>query len=116
MSRADLSQVPHPLANPHSTGTTPLGARWPHWVQWALLSMVLACFAAAVIMLYLERWRRGSFALGSGMLLLAALRWVLSDEILGVLSVRSRRFDSAFSAIIGGLMVALALSVDALGS
>ena len=116
MSRADLSQVPHPLANPHSTGIEAVGAKWPRWVQWGLLSVVLLLLTVAVVMLGLERWRRGSFALGAALLALSVLRWLLPDDVLGVLSVRSRHFDSAFTAIIGGLMVFLAVSVDALGS
>ncbi|HJC85441.1 MAG TPA: DUF3017 domain-containing protein [Candidatus Corynebacterium faecigallinarum] len=63
-----------------------------------------------------DRWRRGTVTIGSAMLFLGLLRWLVDGEILGVLSVRSRRFDSAFCVTVGSVMLAVAMSVDPLGS
>lgn len=69
-----------------------------------------------LVFLVADRWRRGTVTVGTGMLVLAALRWIVDGEILGVLSVRSRKFDSLFCAAVGAAMLLVAVSVDALGS
>lgn len=50
------------------------------------------------------------------MLWLTICRLVCDSRVMGVLAVRSRRFDMAFSLITGAALVWLAVSVDALGS
>ena len=47
---------------------------------------------------------------------LAVLRLTCDSHILGVLAVRSQRFDALFTASVGTVMMILASSVDALGS
>ena len=50
------------------------------------------------------------------MLWLAGCRITCDDRVIGFFSVRSRRFDAGFCGAVGAAMVALAASVDALGS
>ena len=57
-----------------------------------------------------------SVMLGSAMLYLAVLRLLLDSHMLGILAVRSRRFDTAFTAAIGFGILWIAVSVDPLVS
>lgn len=72
--------------------------------------------AISVVFSLTEHWRRATFALGISMMWLAVLRAYCDSQVLGVLAVRSRRFDAIFSATLGTIMVFLSVSVDALGS
>lgn len=114
--RARREDLPDPMANPHSKGDSPRGKEWPQWVQNLLYGALFFGLAAAAVFLGLDRWRRATLVLGLTLIYLGALRQVLPDSILGVFSVRSRRFDLWFCGFIGVLMVFLAASVDALGS
>lgn len=71
---------------------------------------------AAAVFLGLERWRRATFTLGATMIWLGLIRQWLPDSLLGVFSVRSRRFDLFFCGLLGAGMIFLSVSVDALGS
>ncbi len=71
---------------------------------------------AAAMFLGLERWRRATFTLGATMIWLGLIRQWLPDSLLGVFSVRSRRFDLFFCGLLGAGMIFLSVSVDALGS
>ncbi|MDO5669874.1 MAG: DUF3017 domain-containing protein [Corynebacterium sp.] len=103
-----------PLDNPHDLSVAP--SRLPRWVQWGfLLWFVLGVVMASVFALT-EHWRRATFVLGVSLLWLAVVRLTCDSRIVGVFAVRSRRFDAAFSTVIGGAMAFLAASVDALGS
>lgn len=85
-------------------------------LQWGFIASVVALLALAVVFLILERWRRAGAALGVAFVVLALARWLVDSERLGILAVRSRRFDSMFCAAMGASMLFLALSVDSLGS
>ena len=63
-----------------------------------------------------EYWRRATFLLGLALLWLTVVRLTCDSSRVGVLAVRSRRFDATFTGVIGALMAFLAYSVDALGS
>lgn len=103
-----LLDNPHDLANPPS--------RLPAWAQWAGVAVFIGFVVASGLWAVTEHWRRATFALGVGMIWLGALRLVCDSTILGVLAVRSVRFDAAFCFTLGGVMAFLAASVDALGS
>ena len=89
------------------------------WFYVLTVTLVIGFVLVMIIglaFLVADRWRRGTVTIGSAMLFLGLLRWLVDGEILGVLSVRSRRFDSAFCVTVGSVMLAVAMSVDPLGS
>ncbi|MEJ6549371.1 DUF3017 domain-containing protein [Corynebacterium sp. USCH3] len=106
--RRTLLRNPHDVAVPHS--------RLNQTVQMLLVVGFVLVMLVGLVFLVADRWRRGTVTVGTGMLLLGALRWVVDGEILGVLSVRSRKFDSLFCLAVGALMLLVAVSVDSLGS
>ncbi len=79
-----------------------------------LLIGFFALLGLAVVFVLLDRWRRGSFTFGVGLMYLAALRWVVDSEVLGVLAVRSRKFDAWWTGCLGLAIVLIALSVEPL--
>lgn len=85
-------------------------------LQMLLVIGFVVVMIAGLAFLVADRWRRGTVTIGSGMLILGVLRWVVDGELLGVLSVRSRRFDSVFCVVVGAAMLVVALSVDPLES
>lgn len=102
------------LDNPHDRGNRP--SRLPAWAQWAGIALLIAGVVASGIFSGTEHWRRATFTLGVSLVWLGILRLTCDSTILGVLAVRSVRFDAAFCFLTGGLMTFLAASVDALGS
>ena len=80
-----------------------------------LLAVTLV-IAAAVILVIADRWRRGAFVFGGATILAGLLRWVLDDDKVGVLAVRGKAFDVASMMVVGGIVVALAASIDPLGT
>ena len=80
-----------------------------------LLAVTLV-IAAAVILVLADRWRRGAFVFGGVTILAGLFRWVLDEDKVGVLAVRSKGFDVASMMIVGGIVVALAASIDPLGT
>lgn len=102
------------LANPHDVALPP--SRLPRNIQLIGL-VVLAVLGAGVLGLFLtQHWRRGAFAFGVTMFFLALLRYTCDSKLLGVLTVRSRRFDVYFELLLGVAMIYLSVSIDALGS
>ncbi|MDN6259976.1 MAG: DUF3017 domain-containing protein [Corynebacterium sp.] len=106
--RRTLLRNPHDARVPHS--------RLNQTVQMLLVVGFVLVMVVGLVFLVADRWRRGTVTVGTGMLVLAALRWIVDGEILGVLSVRSRKFDSLFCAAVGAAMLLVAVAVDALGS
>jgi hypothetical protein len=102
------------LDNPHDVDVRPSG--WPQWFQMLIVLVFLVAVATGVVSIFAEHWRRGIVSLGAGMVWLGMARWVVDSRIMGVLAVRSRKFDSAFCIIVGGLLLLISLQVDALGS
>lgn len=102
------------MANPHDAHVAP--SRLPWWAQALGLGVFVFLVLAAGIFAVGGHWRRATFMLGASMIWLAALRGTCDDRVIGLFSVRSRRFDITFSLLIGGLMMYLAFSIDALGS
>lgn len=105
---------PEALENPHDVKLKP--SRLPRVVQIIGVVVFLIALAAAAGFAVTEHWRRATFTLGAAMLWLALLRLSVDSKILGIFSVRSRRFDTWFNLLLGGGLVFLSASVDALGS
>lgn len=77
-----------------------------------------APIAAAVIALIIglllvaaAHWRRGATVLAGDALMVAMLRVVLPERLLGPLAVRGRWFDAVFLVVVGGLLGAMAIGV-----
>ncbi|WP_296212870.1 DUF3017 domain-containing protein [Corynebacterium sp. YSMAA1_1_F7] len=102
------------LDNPHDRDNSP--SRFSRPVQWALVGIFGLMLLAVLALLLVDRWRRASVMLGSAMVYLAVLRLLLDSRVLGVLAVRSRKFDTAFTAAIGLGILWIAVSVDPLTS
>lgn len=105
---------PDPLANPHDKDLP--ASRLPLRLQQLGLAVFGLLIAASVALSLTEHWRRATFAFGVSLMWLAVLRICCDSGVLGVLAVRSRRFDAFYSATLGAIMIFLAVSVDALGS
>lgn len=80
------------------------------------LMAVLLVVAVALILVLADRWRRGSFVLGSATMLAAGLRLCVPENRVGLLAVRSRVFDVSALALVGGAIVFLSASIDPLGT
>lgn len=102
------------LDNPHDLGRRP--SRLPGWAQWGGVTLLVAVVVMSALWAATDHWRRATFALGVGLLWLAVLRLTCDSKIVGILAVRSVRFDTLFCTVVGGMMVFLSASVDALGS
>lgn len=112
---AATSTAPPPsLDNPHDIGNAP--SRLPVWLQRAMLAFFVLGFITATLFSLTEHWRRATFTLGATMLWLTVCRLSCDSQVMGLLAVRSRRFDALFCTSIGVLLVWLAVSVDSLGS
>lgn len=102
--------TPGPLDNPHDDG---FQSKIPRSIQGILIGVFVFGIISSFIFISLGYWRRGSVGIGTSMLLLAALRLVCDSSVLGVLSVRSRRFDVLFCSLTGLAIVFLALTLSA---
>lgn len=102
------------LDNPHDANVapSPLSAA----VQWSLVLAFVGAVALAFALIALDHWRRGTVMMGLSLLYLGSIRWVVDSRIMGVLAVRSRKFDSIFCACLAAGILWLAISVDPLGS
>lgn len=100
--------------NPHDRDTSP--SPLPMWLQRVLVAGFVALLFVAFAFLFVHRWRRGTAVMGASLLYLAAVRWFVDSRQLGVLSVRSRKFDSWFSGTLGAVMLWLAFSIDSLSA
>lgn len=102
------------LVNPHDRAVPP--SPLSTTVQRLLVGLFVLFVATAAVLFFLEHWRRGTVMLGGSLIYLGVTRWLVDSKIMGVLAVRSRKFDSSFTIILGMAMLWLALSVDPLGS
>lgn len=102
------------LANPHDRAVPPSPLN--RWVQRLLVAVFVLFLLVALVLITQEHWRRGTSVLGGSLLYLAVIRWVVDSAVMGILAVRSRKFDSCFTAVLGIAMLWLAISVDPLGS
>ena len=83
--------------------------------QWPILSVGLI-FAAALVLVGANFWRRGSLLIGIGVGVAAALRLLLSEERAGLLVVRSKGTDFMTTAMVGAAMIYIASTIDPLGT
>ncbi len=81
----------------------------------AYVLLLLAVLAGLVLVL-LGYWRRGIVLIGLVFVMSATLRAALSDEQMGLLGVRSRFFDVAWTAFLGISLVVLGLAVPGGGA
>ncbi|MDO4686383.1 MAG: DUF3017 domain-containing protein [Corynebacterium sp.] len=101
-------------ANPHDRDARP--SSLPPKLQRVGFFVFLVGLVVACGFLATDHWRRSTFTLGCCLLWLAGLRLTCDGEQLGVLAVRSQKFDALFCTAVGGMMVFLAGTVDSLGS
>ncbi|WP_257159370.1 DUF3017 domain-containing protein [Corynebacterium cystitidis] len=102
------------LDNPHDLKQKP--SKLPAWVQYSGIALFVVGLAVASGLALTAHWRRASFVLGLTMIWLAVLRLTCDSRKIGLVAVRSRRFDTLFTTALGAAMVWLAVSVDSLGS
>ncbi|MCK7637616.1 DUF3017 domain-containing protein [Corynebacterium pygosceleis] len=102
------------IDNPHDVDLSPSVV--PRFIQRVFLALLVVAFLVAVGFALTEHWRRATFLLGGALVWLSVIRVTCDSRELGVLAVRSRRFDALFTLLIGGVMAFLAVSVDPLGS
>lgn len=112
-TRASMTEA-EMLENPHDAGVQP--SRLPRTVQKIGVGLFILGLIAATLFAFTEHWRRATFILGVTMIYLALLRLTCDSQVMGLLAVRSRRFDAFYCTILGGGMTFLATSVDSLGS
>lgn len=80
------------------------------------LIVVVGVILVAVMLVIAGRWRRGAVVLGAAALLTSFLRATTPEERIGVLAVRSRPVDVISLALVGSVIVWIALSIDPLGT
>lgn len=102
------------LSNPHDSNLKP--SKVPVPLQWAGLVVFIVGMVTSGLFSATEHWRRATFTLGASLVWLSVLRLSCDSRILGVLAVRSRKFDAVVTAAGGAAMLFLSASVDALGS
>ncbi|MDO5031212.1 DUF3017 domain-containing protein [Corynebacterium sp.] len=110
-----VAQAPRlSLHNPHDVGLAP--SPLPAAVQWAGIGLFVAAVALSGVYALLDHWRRATFLLGGALMWLSVVRLTCDSQKVGILAVRSRRFDATFTGALGAAMAFLAYSIDALGS
>lgn len=116
MRSLELGEAPTGLCldNPHDRRLAPSSI--PGAVQWVMIALVLIGVVLSGLFSVLEHWRRATFLLGGSLLWLTVVRLTCDSSRVGILAVRSRRFDAVFSAALGAAMLFLSASVDSLGS
>ncbi|AIG63735.1 membrane protein [Corynebacterium atypicum] len=102
------------MENPHDIANPP--AVTPRKTQKVLLALFVVGLVIVAAFVLTQHWRRGTFGLGLCFFWLAGMRLTCDSSVIGLFSVRSKRFDVAYAAGLGSALVFLAASVDALGS
>ncbi|MGL4304563.1 MAG: DUF3017 domain-containing protein [Mycobacteriaceae bacterium] len=78
--------------------------------------IVMGCISIAIVLVALDRWRRGAVVFGVATLAAASFRACLSPEKAGLLAVRSKKFDVAALIAFGVTTLWLAASIESLGT
>ena len=102
------------LDNPHDRGAA--ASPLPVVVQRVMAALFVVGFVLSGVYAATEHWRRATFTLGAAMLWLTVMRLTCDSKVIGLVAVRSRRFDALFTTALGAAMLWLSWSVDALGS
>jgi hypothetical protein len=79
----------------------------------AALGVVLLVVLVGLALVGQGFWRRGLVLMGAGLGLGAVLRLALPERRVGLLAVRSRRFDVAVLALLGAAIIAIAVPLPA---
>ncbi len=77
--------------------------------------VVALVITVAVAFVVWDRWRRGALFFGGATLLAAMFRLCLPTERVGLLAVRSKRFDVGALALLGSAIVFIAVTINTLG-
>ena len=101
------------LDNPHDRGAA--ASPLPVAVQRAMGALFVVGFVLSGVYAATEHWRRATFTLGAAMLWLTVML-TCDSKVIGLVAVRSRRFDALFTTALGAAMLWLSWSVDSLGS
>ncbi len=96
-------------------GTSRFRGPWHHQGarglnQWPLL-LVLAAMGVGMWLVAEWHWRRGCFVMGAAVGLASLLRFVLPQQVAGLLVVRGRAFDVGVTAFASLAIMVLALAV-----
>ena len=102
------------LDNPHDRGSAP--SPLPIAVQRVMVALFVVGFVVSGVYAATEHWRRATFTLGAAMLWLTLMRLTCDSQVIGLVAVRSKRFDAYFTTALGAAMLWLSWSVDSLGS
>lgn len=89
-----------------------MAERIRRWVQaeWPFVTVVGLLLASVVyLLLFHGHWRRGAGVISVAMLLAAGLRATLPPERVGLLGVRSRVLDTVSMALLGGVILSVAI-------
>mgnify|MGYP001758915323 CR=1 FL=1 len=105
---------PVSLSNPHDAHLKP--SALPPALQWLAIGLFVVAVVVSGFYAVFEHWRRATLLLGGALVWLTVVRLTCDSSRVGVLAVRSRRFDACFTGILGAAMVFMAFSIDALGS
>ena len=102
------------LDNPHDRGAA--ASPLPMAVQRAMGALFVVGFVLSGLYAATEHWRRAEGERGAAMLWLTVMRLTCDSRVIGLVAVRSRRFDALFTTALGAAMLWLSWSVDSLGS
>jgi hypothetical protein len=83
--------------------------------QWPILVVGLT-FLVAFALVVAGYWRRGALVIGIGVAVAAALRLALTDEVAGLLVVRSKGVDFTTTAVVSAAVLYIAWTIDPLGT
>lgn len=83
----------------------------PRLIRALPIAVVLVIVVIALILIATAHWRRGTAALAGATFVAGLLRAFLPDRAVGVLAVRTRRFDVAAYLIAAVFMGSLTIGV-----
>lgn len=83
--------------------------------QWPIL-LVGLIFIAAFVLVVAGYWRRGALVIGIGVGVAATLRLALTDDLAGLLVVRTRAIDFVTTATVSAAVLYIAWTIDPLGT
>ena len=83
--------------------------------QWPIIVVGLI-FVAAFVLVAANFWRRGALLIGIGVGVASVLRLLLSEDVAGLLAVRSKGIDFVTTATVGAAVIYTAWTIDPLGT
>lgn len=105
--------------NPRPPATAEGYRRARTW--WLVISnvayvLVVAFVVAGLVLIAIERWRRGLVVIGAGVGVAAVLRAALPDRRAGLLRVRGRIFDTTVLVLTAVAVLIIAWTISPLGT